>query len=413
MGNRFTMALFFNWRKNKTGNDAVETETVHARQTYPFYIKAPLVIIGIYLFFYILFLLQDILVPFAFAGLIAVLLNPVYNRLQKWKVNKILAISLTILLAILVLTALLLFLSSQVVQFGDMLPQLKQKTLSLLQDLQAWLSGRFGISAQKQVDMLNEAMNSSKAYIGSTLNTVFGMISFFVLIPLYVFLLLLYKPLILNFIYEVFDEDNQEQVAEILQETKAAVQSYIVGLMIETTIIAVLNSVALLALGVKYAILLGVIGAILNLVPYIGGVIAILLPVLMSFVTKDGLTTPVLIVAAYSVIQFLDNNVIVPRVVSSKVSVNALISIVVVLMGGALWGVSGMFLSIPFIAVLKIIFDRIEELKPWGKLLGDKMPVLPPSSVVNPEETDDTPEGRAALAAARKAAEEQDRDKEK
>jgi predicted PurR-regulated permease PerM len=392
------MGLFFNWRRTKAADaTTAEHEVMHARQTYPFYIKAPMVVIGIYLFFYILFLLQDILVPFAFAGLIAILLNPVYNRLQKWRVNKILAISLTILLAILVVAMVLLFLSSQIVQFGDMLPQLKAKTLSLLHEVQTWLSSRFGISTQKQMNMLNEAMNSSKAYIGSTLNTVFGMLSFFVLIPLYVFLLLFYKPLILNFIFEVFREDNQEQVAEILQETKSAVQSYVVGLMIEMSIVAVLNSVALLILGVKYAVLLGVIGAILNVVPYIGGVIAILLPVLMSFVTKDGFTTPILIVVSYTVIQFLDNNVIVPRVVSSKVSVNALISVLVVLLGGTLWGVSGMFLSIPFVAVLKIICDRIEELKPWGKLLGDKMPARPPRLVVNPEETDDTPEGRAAL----------------
>lgn len=388
------MGLFFNWRKSR----AADQEVVHARQTYPFYIKAPMVIIGIYLFFYIMFLLRDILIPFAFAGLIAILLNPIYNRFQKWKINKIVAISLTILIAVLVLAMVLLFLSSQIVQFGDMIPQLKQKTLGLLHEVQVWLSERFGISAQKQINMLNEAMNNSKAYIGTTLNTVFGMLSFFVLIPLYVFLLLFYKPLILNFIYEVFDEDNQEQVAEILQETKSAVQSYVVGLMIEMSIIAVLNSVALLLLGVPYAVLLGVIGAILNLVPYIGGVIAILLPVLMSFVTKEGYTTPALIVAAYSVIQFLDNNVIVPRVVSSKVSVNALISILVVLLGGTLWGFSGMFLSIPFIAVLKIIFDRIDELKPWGKLLGDKMPLHPPKLVVNAEETDDTKEGKAEHA---------------
>jgi len=159
--------------------------------------------------------------------------------------------------------------------------------------------------------------------------------------------------------------------------------------MIETTMIAVLNSAALLLLGVPYAILIGVIGAILNLIPYLGGVVAIALPVLMAIVTKEGFTTPLLIIAAYSFIQFIDNNILVPKVVSSKVSVNALISIIVVLLGGMLWGVSGMFLSIPFIAVFKIIFDRIEELKPWGKLLGDQMPDDVPVKVVNKEETDD------------------------
>lgn len=371
--------------KRETATD----KQITGKPGFPFYIKAPMVIIGLYLFFYILFLLQDIIVPFAFAGLIAILLNPVYNKLQKWRVNKIVAIILTILLAIIIVVSVLLFLSAQIAQFSEMIPQLQSKSLALLHQLQNWLSTTFGISTQKQMDMVNEAMNGSKAYLGKTLNTVFGMISVVVLIPIYVFLFLFYKPLILNFIYELFDEDNSEQVAEILQETKTAIQSYIVGLMIETTIIAVLNSAALLILGVKYAILIGVIGAILNLIPYIGGVIAIALPVMMSLITKEGFTTPLLIVGAYGLIQFADNNIIVPRVVSSKVSVNALISIVVVLLGGTLWGVSGMFLSIPFVAVLKIIFDRIEELKPWGKLLGDKMPVNPPLQVVNKEEADD------------------------
>ncbi len=372
-------------RKKEPQNGYISAKGRH----YPFYIKAPLVLIGLYLLFYILALLQDILVPFAFAGLIAILLNPLYNKLQKWKVNKILAILITLLIAILILAGVFFFLSSQIAQFGEMIPKLKEKSLDLVHQFQQWLSANFGISYRNQSDMLNEAMNSSKAYVGQTLNTVFGMLSFFVLIPLYVFLLLYYKPLILNFIYEVFDEDNSEQIAEILQETKGAIQSYIVGLLVETLIVSVLNAIALLILGVPYAILLGVLGGILNLIPYIGGIIAILLPVLMSIITKDGFTTPLLIVASYSVIQFLDNNIIVPRVVSSKVSVNALISIIIVLLGGMIWGVSGMFLSIPFVAVVKIIFDRIDELKPWGKLLGTEIPKKIPHQVVNEEEQDD------------------------
>lgn len=362
------------------------SETQEQESAYPFYIKAPLILIGLYLLFYIIALLQDVLVPFAFAGLIAILLNPVYTFLANKNINKIVAITLTILLAILVVAALLFFLSAQIAQFGEMLPQLQTKFLSLTHDAQEWISTKFGMSEQKQASMAKDALNGSKAFVGKTIDTVMSMITFLVLIPLYVFLLLFYKPLILNFIFEVFEQDNSDQVAEILQETKGAVQSYIVGLMIETSIIAVLNSGALLLLGVKYAILLGVIGAIMNLIPYIGGIIAIGLPVLMSLITGDNLTTPLLIVGAYTLIQFADNNIIVPRIVSSKVSVNALISILIVLLGGNLWGVSGMFLSIPFVAVLKIIFDRIDGLKPWGKLLGDTMPTDSPQNVVNKAE---------------------------
>lgn len=175
--------------------------------------------------------------------------------------------------------------------------------------------------------------------------------------------------------YEVFAEKNSDKVGTVLQETKNAIQSYMVGLLLEAIIVAAMNSAALLFLDVKYAILLGVIGALLNMLPYIGGIIAIALPILIATVTKDGYTTQVGIIIAYLIIQFIDNNIVVPRIVSSQVKINALVSIVIVLLGGALWGVSGMFLSIPFIAVLKIIFDRVDSLKPWGKLLGTEIPV--------------------------------------
>ncbi|MET4082017.1 AI-2 transport protein TqsA [Pedobacter sp. UYP30] len=351
-------------------------------QKYPFYIKAPIILLGIIIACFILNVLQDILVPLSFALLIAILLNPLCNRFQR-KFPLVIAIAFTMLIAIVVLVALIYFLSWQVSHFFDDFDAIKQKFGELLHTIQTWLRHQFGLSTKKQVQILNDAINNSKAMIGQTLTGVLAVLSVVFLIPVYTFLIMLYKNLILNFLYEVFSEENKKKVAEILGETKSAIQSYIVGLLIETAIVAVLNSSALLILGVPNAILIGVIGAILNLLPYIGGIIAIALPVLMATLTKDGFTTQLLIVGAYALIQFIDNNILVPRIVSSKVQINALISIVIVLMGAALWGISGMFLSIPFIAVLKIVFDRVEGLKPWGKLLGDTVPTVHMGQIKN------------------------------
>jgi predicted PurR-regulated permease PerM len=193
----------------------------------------------------------------------------------------------------------------------------------------------------------------------------------------YSFLFLYYKTLLLNFFYEVFAEKNFKEVGAVLRQTKGAIQSYMYGLVLETLIVAVLNSLVLLLLGVKYWILLGVIGAILNILPYIGGIFSVALPVIIATITKDGFHTQILILVCYMVIQFVDNHFLVPYIVSSQVQINALISIVFVLLGNAAWGVPGMFLSIPFAGILKIIFDRIDELKPWGRLLGDELPVRP------------------------------------
>ncbi|MGV8877752.1 MAG: AI-2E family transporter [Sphingobacteriaceae bacterium] len=345
------------------------------KKEYPFYIKAPAILLGLVIAVFILSVLRDVLVPLAFATLIAILLNPLTVRLER-KLSKIISIIISMLIAIIFIAGVAYFLSSQIAHFFDNVAAMKEKFAELLAIIQKWLEQTFGIGTKKQMQMINDAANGSKEVIGQTLSGALGVLSVIFLIPVYTFLIMLYKTLILNFLFEVFAEENQENVGEILSETKTAIQSYIVGLLIETGIVAVLNSSALLILGVENAILIGVIGAILNLLPYIGGIIAILLPVLMATLTTDGFTTQLLIIAAYAFIQFIDNNILVPRIVSSKVQINALISIIVVLLGAALWGVPGMFLSIPFIAVLKIIFDRIDSLKPWGKLLGDNIPTV-------------------------------------
>jgi len=341
----------------------------------PFYIKATIILIGLVFFFYILKSISDVLIPLAFAGLISILLNPLCNRLSQ-KMPRVLAILLTLLIATTLLVGLIYLLSSQIANFGDSMPHVKEKFTTLLGKVQTWLHQNLGISIKKQVTTLQEKLSSvaGSGAITDTLGSILGMFSVLILLPVYVFLLLFYKPLILNFLFEVFAERYSLQVAEILNEIKGAIQSFMVGLMLETAIVCTLNSIALLIIGVPNAIVIGVIGGLLNILPYIGGVIAILLPVLMSLVTQDSFSPILAIILSYVVIQFIDNNFLVPKIVSSKVQINALISVLVVLLGGLLWGIPGMFLSIPFIAILKIIFDRIEGLKPWGKLLGDEVP---------------------------------------
>jgi len=345
-----------------------------AVKEYPFYLKSTVTLFGLILLVYVFSQLADVLIPLAFAAFIAILLNPVCNWLQGKKVPKILSIIITMFIAAILIIALFYFLSTQIIQFSDSLPTLKQKFGEMFTSFKAWVATTFNYPVQKQDQMIKDAMNNSQALIGRTLGSVLGTFGLVLIIPVYVFLTLFYKTLILNFLFEVFAEENSKQVADVLKETKVAIQSYIQGLLIEMAIVAILNSTALVLLGVKYGILIGVIGAILNLLPYIGGIIAIALPVLMATVTKDGYSTQLGVIIAYMVIQFIDNNILVPRIVSSKVQINALVSIIVVLLGNMLWGLSGMFLSIPFVAVLKIVFDRIDNLKPWGKLLGDTIP---------------------------------------
>lgn len=341
---------------------------------HPFYLKATVVLFGIILLCYALFNLKDILAPIAFSLIIAILLNPLVNKLQRKGVKKVLAITIAIIISIIIIGGILFFITTQIMHFGDNLPELKVKFNEHFVQLQSWVEANFNIPVAKQKKAIDDALNSSKAFVGSAVGGLLGTLGLIFLVPIYVFLLLLYKKLILNFFHEVFAEENSEKVSDVLTETKSAIQSYMVGLLLEALVVAVMNTAALLILGVQYAVLLGVLGALLNMLPYIGGIIAIALPILIATVTKDGFTTQLLIFGAYILIQFIDNNVLVPFLVSSRVKINAFFSLVIVLLGGALWGVAGMFLSIPFLAILKIIFDRLPEMKPWGKLLGDSVP---------------------------------------
>ena len=353
----------------------------------PFYLKTTTVLFGLVLFVYIITTLQDILIPIAFAAVIGVLLNPLVNGLQNKKVPKLLSILLGMLIGLLVIGGILYFLSSQIIRFGETFPVLQAKFTELLHDLQKWVTQVFGITLTRQVEILNNALSSGQAMLGRTVGSLVGTIGLIFLIPVYVFMMLFYKTLFVNFFYEVF-EDYYQQVGQVLGQTKSAIQSYMVGLLMEAFIVASLQATALTLLGVDYAILFGVIGGILNLLPYIGNIIATILPLLMATVTKEGYSTHLGILAAYAFIQFLDNNILVPRIVSSKVKINAFVSIVAVLLGGAAWGIPGLFLSIPFVAILKIIFDRVEGLKPWGRLLGEDVPGEHKGKLIREVETD-------------------------
>jgi predicted PurR-regulated permease PerM len=164
------------------------------------------------------------------------------------------------------------------------------------------------------------------------------------------------------------------QVRAVLEESKSVLKNYLLGLMVETAIIAALNVGALLLLGIDYALLLGVVAAILNLIPYVGIIIGGIFPIVIAFITKDAIWHPVSVALAFSVIQFLDNNLIVPKVVGAHVRINSIATIIAVIVGGQLWGISGMFLFIPLMAILKVVFDRVEPLKAWGMVLGDVIP---------------------------------------
>ncbi len=346
----------------------------------PFYAKTALICIGLFAFISVLYIGQNIIVPLVYATLISIVLSPIVNFLVKIGLNRILAIGITIIIVCIVAVSIIALLSVQVSRLGDSFPRLVGKFNELLQQTESWISAHFKISAsriQGWVELTNaEVITRFRSLIGQTLINIGSVLVILILIPVYIFMLLFYQPLLIEFIHKLFRANRLIAVDEVLAAIKRLIRSYLVGLLTEALIVAILDASSLLIIGIDYAILLGVIGALLNVIPYIGGILGASLPILIALATKSPLYV-LLVIGAYMIIQFVDNHLIIPTIVASKVQINALVSVIVVLAGAALWGLPGMLVSIPLTGILKVVFDHIDGLKPWGYLLGNTVPGAP------------------------------------
>lgn len=341
----------------------------------PFYIKSTFIMLGLIAFVAIMYLGQSIIVPIIVSLLLAILLNPLVNLLISVKINKVISISIILTLVTSIFVLILLMLTNQFNAFKNSVPMLIDKFYKTLNSSIINISNQFNISLEAINVFIDDSKSdlivTSKSLIGPTISSIGSVLFTLLLIPVYIFLILYYKKLLLDFIKNVFGNENKKEVDSILNSTNQILQRYLVALFFEAILIAILNISALLVLDIQNAIIVGLIGAILNVVPYIGGIISTAIPLAIALATKDSNSAAFYVVIAYIIIQFIDNNLILPKLVASRVRINALISIIVVIIGGEIWGVTGMFLSIPLIAICKNIFDNVKFLKPLGLLLGD------------------------------------------
>jgi len=345
----------------------------------PFYAKVALIFICVFFLVYGMYLSREIMLPLVFALLVAILLNPLVNFLLSKKIEKITSISIVVVIATLAVMGAIYLISSQIALLRETFPEVKDKFNALNTQFVRWVSINFKIPETSINSWIKQSENQimQNFSMGENL-AIFGRLMMDgILVPIYAFLFLYYKPLLLDFILRLFKIDHHVAVTEVLLSTKKIIQSYLVGLFIELIIVAILNSACLLLLGIDYAVILGVIGAIINIIPYIGGMIGMIFPMIIALITKDSVSYTIYIFIIYTIIQFVDNHYLKPYVVASRVKINALIALIVIFIGEAVWGISGMFLSIPLTAMVKVIFDHIEPLKPWGLLLGNTVPPTP------------------------------------
>ena len=344
----------------------------------PLTVRRSIELMGIYFLGMIIIVGREVITPIVMAFFLAILLLPIYRFFRNKKFPETISIVLALLFLFLILGLLIWFFSSQITQLISDFPRIKENVQAHLSRLSAWINETWNISTEKQVNLINEQNDKLLNYAGSVLggaaSSLTGTLIFIGLLPIYTFLLLFYKNLLLRFVFLWFPQPTHSKVEEVMRETEVIIKSYLTGLLIQITYITILLGGILLVIGIKHAILIGAIFALLNLIPYVGALIGNIIGVLLTLSSSQEIWPIFAVLGTIAVVQFLDNNILMPRIVGSKVKINALVTIIGVIVAGAMSGVAGMFLSLPVIAVLKIVFDRTNNLKQWGVLLGDERP---------------------------------------
>jgi predicted PurR-regulated permease PerM len=343
----------------------------------PFYIKLAAVLFSLFAIGCLVILGKEILSPLIFSCLFSILLLPLAQFFEnRLRFPRSAASMTSVLLLLTFIGGLIYVIGSQIAALIKDWPEFQAQISHALWEFRGWVQDHFHVSRGKQLQVVgtatNKVLSPDTGAVGATVLSLSSILLFLVFTFIYSFFFLLYRSLIMKFLESVFLKENKATVHEIIEQVQYIIRKYIIGLLIEMGIVATGVSVAFSIMGVRYAILLGLITGLFNIIPYIGIFTALVISAVVTLGTSPDSTKVVWVMVTLVVTHLIDSNVLLPLVVGSKVRINALITVLGVVVGEMIWGIPGMFLSIPVIAVLKIIFDRVESLQPWGIILGDE-----------------------------------------
>ncbi len=343
-------------------------------QKAPFYARLAYILISFVLTILLLEQGSGIFIPLVFALLISILLYP-FNRFleQKLRMGRGVAAMLSLVLFVTILTSFIYFLSIQMASFADNFPVMKSRFQAIFNDLHHWLSFKMHITRAAQNDYINRSAASIMENAAHSVSNVFLSISSIFLLAIFTFIftffMLFHRRLLMNFTIRLFSDQHKSKVTEVIFETKTMINSYVAGLLLEMVIMSIANSVLLLIMGVEYAVLLGVMAAVLNIIPYIGIYSATAFITLVTF-ANSGLNLAIEAGIGMLILHMIDSNMLMPRIVGARVKMNPFVTILAVIVGEYVWGISGMFLFIPIVGIIKLICERVEGMEAWAILIG-------------------------------------------
>ncbi len=341
---------------------------------FPGYFKYTIILLGIILSFYALIVAKSLLIPLSLALMFALLLLPLSHRLEQSRVPRSIASFLCILILVGSIISVGYVLSLQIDSISRELPALNEKVEEKLNDIQSFFEARFGIDENKQSAYFRRSVTDFLENSGTIYKTTFtitaGILNYLIIVPIGLFFMLYYRSFFKEFLYKLTPRQRHDRLERVLGQIQQVMQDYILGLFMVIAIVAALNIIGLWVIGIRYAIFFGFLAALLTIIPYIGIFIGSLLPILYALLTTDSLFYPIAVAIVFWLVQVLEGNFITPTVVGNKVQLNPFAAILALLVGGSIWGPAGMILFIPFLAMLKVIFDAVDDLQPFGFMLG-------------------------------------------
>jgi len=320
-----------------------------------------------------LVLLKDIIVPLIFAALFSVIMLPLVKRVER-KTGRIFSILIVLIISLLFLTLLMWFIISQMASLAASLPDLEYRFSELIISLSESVSKNLQFTSAEQTQLLKDVIKNLSFYGGDLLVSTSYLVYFFIQVPVYIFLFLLYRDRFKEFLLALTPGSDLKWKDKI----QHVVRGYISGLGLVVFIAGVLNSIGLLFLGIPHAIFFGFFSGMLTMIPYVGITIGATFPALLALLTKDSMWYAVGVIGVHSFVQFLEGNFITPKITGSRISINALAAIIALLIGGKIWGIAGMILAVPGVGILKILLSYSPTLNSLVILLGDEqMPDKP------------------------------------
>jgi predicted PurR-regulated permease PerM len=341
----------------------------------PYILRLASILISLVLLVMMLFYLKVVMVPLFFSIIFAIMLFPVCMRLEKWGIGRGFSSFITVFLGTLILGFLLYTLFVQLSNFATQIPQITARLSAFIDELRDLMVKKFSMTKSAAGNKIKEQLailqNNGGAMLTHSLSTVSALLINAFLIPLYVFFLLFYRHFFIEFFYKVFTSSDRTLIDETILKISGVVKGYLFGQFLDVLIIGIVNSFALYLIGVGYPIILGFCISVFCIIPYIGMIIGSILALVTAFITTTSEWQPLTALMVLWIIHIIDSNLISPMVIGSRVDINPLMGIFMLFLFGELWGLPGLFLAFPLTAILKVIFDTVPALKPYGFLLGE------------------------------------------